>query len=264
VVDPADGEVFISNSDHEAIGARVAEFENLIEEASVEARRAVRLARIEDKRNHLRLYPASCSARINRENAFNDLYFFESEQNGSSAADVDAKYRQFEDYVFAELVYEESKTCCWNSTTSAMYDIIMAYNVVNYTEGIAAQECRAPVVFMNHRDGYSVFKNFAIEMGRGNEWVEWNDDESCPQKNVAVDALHEVQPTPFCENVTRQSEADEESNTAAGNESDNTGESVCENTCEYANDGECDDGGPNSLFEVCDYGSDCGDCGTRN
>lgn len=38
---------------------------------------------------------------------------------------------------------------------------------------------------------------------------------------------------------------------------------VCSNTCGSANDNECDDGGPNSLYNVCRYGTDCGDCGPR-
>ncbi|XP_070543162.1 extracellular serine proteinase-like [Ptychodera flava] len=40
-------------------------------------------------------------------------------------------------------------------------------------------------------------------------------------------------------------------------------EGICENTCRYANDGECDDGGDGSLYSICAYGSDCGDCGIR-
>ncbi len=38
---------------------------------------------------------------------------------------------------------------------------------------------------------------------------------------------------------------------------------LCQDTCEWANDGECDDGGQGSAYNVCGYGSDCGDCGTR-
>ena len=39
----------------------------------------------------------------------------------------------------------------------------------------------------------------------------------------------------------------------------------CPNTClgagpEYANDGECDDGGPGSAYSVCAFGTDCNDC----
>ena len=40
--------------------------------------------------------------------------------------------------------------------------------------------------------------------------------------------------------------------------------SICENTCVWANDGECDDGGPGSLFSECALGTDCADCGPRD
>jgi hypothetical protein len=39
---------------------------------------------------------------------------------------------------------------------------------------------------------------------------------------------------------------------------------ICVDTCGAANDGECDDGGPNSFYDVCRYGTDCGDCGPRS
>jgi hypothetical protein len=38
---------------------------------------------------------------------------------------------------------------------------------------------------------------------------------------------------------------------------------ICFDTCPYANDRECDDGGPNSLYAVCAFGTDCADCGPR-
>lgn len=38
---------------------------------------------------------------------------------------------------------------------------------------------------------------------------------------------------------------------------------VCDNTCAYAYDGVCDDGGQGSSFSVCDCGTDCFDCGER-
>ena len=37
----------------------------------------------------------------------------------------------------------------------------------------------------------------------------------------------------------------------------------CNDDCRFANDGDCDDGGPGSDYDLCDFGSDCGDCGTR-
>ncbi|MCA9565878.1 MAG: hypothetical protein KC561_20415, partial [Myxococcales bacterium] len=37
----------------------------------------------------------------------------------------------------------------------------------------------------------------------------------------------------------------------------------CSDTCATAGDGECDDGGPGALYDLCTLGSDCGDCGPR-
>jgi hypothetical protein len=37
----------------------------------------------------------------------------------------------------------------------------------------------------------------------------------------------------------------------------------CDETCEFTADGECDDGGPGSLFGFCPLGTDCIDCGPR-
>ncbi len=44
---------------------------------------------------------------------------------------------------------------------------------------------------------------------------------------------------------------------------DGDGRISCENTCEYAYDEQCDDGGPDSQFSLCEFGSDCADCGPR-
>jgi len=38
----------------------------------------------------------------------------------------------------------------------------------------------------------------------------------------------------------------------------------CSNTCQYANDSVCDDGGPGAVYSLCPCGTDCSDCGTRN
>ena len=39
---------------------------------------------------------------------------------------------------------------------------------------------------------------------------------------------------------------------------------ICENTCQTPQDGVCDDGGFESLFSECLYGTDCGDCCPRD
>lgn len=38
----------------------------------------------------------------------------------------------------------------------------------------------------------------------------------------------------------------------------------CENTCEFAGDGSCDDGGPGADTSLCELGTDCDDCGVRD
>ena len=38
---------------------------------------------------------------------------------------------------------------------------------------------------------------------------------------------------------------------------------ACTNDCATANDGECDDGGPGALYDLCGLGTDCNDCGPR-
>jgi hypothetical protein len=41
------------------------------------------------------------------------------------------------------------------------------------------------------------------------------------------------------------------------------GTAGCNDTCVFAGDGECDDGGPGAQFVECDLGTDCTDCGPR-
>ena len=38
-----------------------------------------------------------------------------------------------------------------------------------------------------------------------------------------------------------------------------SGTIVCSNTCRYARDGDCDDGGANAHYSVCGLGTDCAD-----
>jgi hypothetical protein len=57
--------------------------------------------------------------------------------------------------------------------------------------------CQPPVVFMND-NGYDTFRDHAVSLGRGGEWVDWSEDESCPQRNVSVDTEAEHAWTDFC------------------------------------------------------------------
>jgi hypothetical protein len=191
---------WINSNDLEEIAARPARFEDVLSELGPEQKIDVILGVIEAKRAHLRNYPASCAARIGREEAFDDLYEVAAE-TGMSREQVDREYRRFEDYVFAELVYGESKTCCWNSSTSQMYELAIEYNL-NRARDEENQMCGEIDVFMNRDDdgdGFERFRAYAESVGHGDAWVSWSADESCPQADVAEDTEAEHDWTPYCE-----------------------------------------------------------------
>jgi len=198
VVLPEYRDLWIPNWDQEGIQARPAQFEELLGEVSPEQKREVILQTIEDKRQHLRQYPASCSARIGREEAFAELYTINQEQFGMTPAETDAEFRTLEDYVFAELEYQQSKTCCWNSTTAAMYEIIMDLNRTRVLDE-STGTCNEPVVFMNRDGGYDVFRDHAVSLDRGDEWVPWSEDEPCAQRDVVDDTEAPHAWAPFCD-----------------------------------------------------------------
>lgn len=183
---------WIPDDDKERLRERPAQLDALLGELTPEEHQALLLDVIESKRAHLRNFPASCSARIAREDAFEDLYDVLAESEGLSKAEVDAEHRILEDYVFAELVYEASKTCCWNSTNDVMFRTIMSLN--DELQAQAGEACVEPEVFMAKAGGYEVFRAHD-SLG----WRDWRADEACPQANVADDTLAEAIATPFCE-----------------------------------------------------------------
>jgi len=182
VVPSRSAQYFIPEGDFQRIGQRPEEFETLLGEVPPEKKRDALLRTIDDMRNHLRRYPASCSARITREEAFADLYDLMQSKFYQDGAAVDASYRLLEDYVFGELVYEGSKTCCWNSSTAAMYEIVMQYNQEQQDDGVSAGQCVAPTVFKERGGDYQLFADYAASIGRGAEWVAWSEDEPCAQR----------------------------------------------------------------------------------
>lgn len=191
---PGDEASWIDDRDFDRIGARPARFEQLLGEVTPEERRDLLLEIIEEKRRHLRTYPASCAAREARERAFEDLYALASAELGMTREQVDAEHRALDDYVFAELDYGASKTCCWNSTTAAMYEIIMDYNRRLQEDG-----CNEPAVFMARAGGYDLFRDHAAATDRAALWVEWSADEECPQADVYHDTEASHAWTPWCE-----------------------------------------------------------------
>jgi len=193
---PADLQTYLRWSNKSDRAARPARFAELLVEIPPEELRQELLAIIESKRAHLRNYPASCSARIAREAAFNELYELMADKFDMSVDQVDGEYRILEDYVFAELLYDRSKTCCWNSTNSTMFDVIMSYNLQLQEE---TASCVSPAVFKAVDGGYEVFSQHAGTMGLSNQWAPWNDDESCPQAGTLNDEEERHGWTPYCE-----------------------------------------------------------------
>lgn len=188
---------WIQDDDYDAIASRIETFKGLLGELSPTEKRDMLLGKIEDKRAHLRDHPSSCSARIGREDAFAELVEVCVGHFGMNLEDVDREYRSLEDYVFANLVYEQSKTCCWNSTTRAMYEIIMDYNLLQAWDG-TANVCQPVEVFKFTNGGYDLFKAHAELLGRGPEWVPWSADETCPQSDVTSDTEAQHTWTPQC------------------------------------------------------------------
>lgn len=193
----ADEARWIDSTDYARIAARPARFEQMLGQVSPEQQRTELVAQIEDARRHLSQYPASCSARERRERAFEDLYDLGGRALHLTRAQIDAQYRTLEDSVLGELVYGRSKTCCWNSTTSAMYGILMDYAAAE--EEQAGDACVAPTVFMSQSDGYRRWADFAAASGRAAAWRAWSEDETCTQRDVAADTEAEHHGTPWCE-----------------------------------------------------------------
>ncbi len=188
---------WINSTDLARISARPERFESLLGQVSPEQQRTELLAQIDDARHHLQNYPASCAARERRENAFRALYALAYEL-GTTKEAIDAENRRLEDYVLSELEYTKSKTCCWNSSTSAMYDIILAKAKADQEAADARGVCEAPIVFASRADGYKAWADYAASIGRGAEWRAWSEDEACAQRDVPADTIAASDATPYC------------------------------------------------------------------
>jgi hypothetical protein len=199
IVPKRDREHWVNSNNGTALSERVAELKEMVGKMTPEEKKAAILQRIDIARENLRRRPASCTNRIRREEAFAELYALDTEHFGLDKKTTDEQNRELEDYVFAELVYDKSKTCCWNRTTEAMAEIILQFNTAHvYDE--ASKSCNPPVVFKARDGGYELFAEYAASLGRQAEWVAWTADESCPQApGLVEDAEAEVQSTPLCD-----------------------------------------------------------------
>jgi hypothetical protein len=188
---------FIADSELDRIAARPAQFDELLISGSPSEQKAALLGVIDGAREHLLKYPASCSARDAREKAFTSLYAIAGSL-GTTAQALDEELRTIDDHVFAPLVYDQSKTCCWNSTTSAMADIVLDYARVERETAEAQGTCVEPTVFRSREDGYAVWRDHAKALGREADWLAWSEDEPCAQRDVAQDTESAFDAAPWC------------------------------------------------------------------
>ncbi|HEV7559421.1 MAG TPA: hypothetical protein VGO00_28290 [Kofleriaceae bacterium] len=191
----ADEASWINDTNYDRIGARIAQFAALLADPDPAVQRDQLVNVINEKRTYLQDHPASCAARTGREDAFTQLYALMSSSFGMDRATVDGQYRtSIEDYVFAPLDYSRSRTCCWNHTTHAMHDIIMAYIASQSASG-----CVDPAIFKLTANSYNPFASFASSSGQGAAWLDWSADESCPPANATDDVvLPDSGLTPWC------------------------------------------------------------------
>ena len=185
---------WIDNTDYARVSARPQQFDKILGEAPFPQKLQGLLDQIEDKRNHLRRFPASCSARERRELLFSDLVSLMGDHDNWSIEQTEAKYRNIEDYIYPALDYEKSKTCCWNSSTQAMAEIIVAYNKDQQKD-----QCVAPTQFVRAAGAYSPFAAYAQKIGRGADWKTWSADEECVATSDTDKLLEDKQPSSqFC------------------------------------------------------------------
>jgi hypothetical protein len=197
IVPTVDRPVYIPDANVDAIAARTQRFLVLLAEDTPEAKRDVALSIIASARQNLRQYPASCSTRTKREEGFKMLYEA-MDALGTSKDKVDADNRILEDYAFAELDYNKSKTCCWNSTNSAMADLVLGYAQQEKDAADAAMTCKQPTVFGAHGGGYDVWKTYAASTGKAADWKAWSEDEPCAQRDTVDDVLTDAGKVAMC------------------------------------------------------------------
>ncbi len=197
VVSAADKAVALEDADLDGISARPARFDEILVSGTVDEQVATIQQRLAQSREHLHESPASCSARTNREVAFSELRDL-APRLGKTADQVEAEYRTLEDYVFGELEYAASKTCCWNTSTSKMADVVLDYARAEQDQATADAVCVEPTVFKSRADGYELWKAHASSMGVGSEWKTWTEDEPCEQRGALEDVAMELKGTLFC------------------------------------------------------------------
>lgn len=197
IVPDLDRPDFVDPHDQAALAARTATFATLLGAPTPEGERDALLAAIEAAREALAIRPASCANRERRERAFDALYTLMETSFGMSRQQVDSTYRTLDDYVYAELEYSASSTCCWNSSTPAMAGAILDHAETELADAEAAGTCIEPTIFAKVDGDYAPFAAHAAALGV--PWTPWSADEACPQAGSTDDVVAQEPFTPWCD-----------------------------------------------------------------
>ncbi|MCB9677978.1 MAG: putative metal-binding motif-containing protein [Alphaproteobacteria bacterium] len=190
---------WVDPDDTAALTARVDAFADLLGPRTPEEQRDALLLVIEASRDALAAHPASCANRQRREEAFDGLYTVMESAFGWTRGQVDFEYRVLDDYVFAELEYGASPSCCWNTTTAAMYDIVMDFAEEEVAAADASGTCAEPTIFRRRDGGYDPFASYAAATGRAGDWRAWQADEACPQAGATDGVVVSAPFTDWCD-----------------------------------------------------------------
>ncbi len=181
---------YIPDTDVERIGERIKQFEQLLDLGTPEERKVAALATIESNRDYIKSAPSTCSKRKSREEAFQDLYRAFSDAGEYDRTKIDKEHRKLEDYVFAELDYDTSRTCCWNSTKPEHYETVMKWADAEMKKADTQGVCKAPPVFKatGTGDGYTSIRAYA--QANNLPFPEaWTEDEPCKAKDITDDTV---------------------------------------------------------------------------
>jgi len=109
-------------------------------------------------------------------------------------------YNIAKDATFTIVVYDKSKTCCWDSTTTKMTDIVIAYAKDEQAKAAQKAMCVQPTVFAakGTGDGFDTWRTYASQTGKSVDWKSWSEDEPCAQRAVAADTT--ARTAPYCAN----------------------------------------------------------------
>ncbi len=183
---------WVDSTDYPRLAKRPAQFETILGQASPTVLRDELISQIELKREHLRNNPSSCSARAGREQLFDQLISLSATNFGLNAEQVERKYRNVEDYIYAPLDYPKSRTCCWNSSSRSMHETIMKQVAAAQATG-----CTKPTVFKQTAGTFGAYQTYAA--ANMLPWGTWRADEEC-----ASSSLDDVEDTslaplvPYC------------------------------------------------------------------